>query len=108
MRGMRMLVGAAMMSLLASSGCCKWWCGHCERWCQPPVAQPVPVAPQCCQPVAPQCCQPVMPMCCQPVQPCCPPGTVAHSTPVTPVAMPTAVPTSPPPPPPVQTGQWQR
>ena len=76
MRGTRLWLGAALVALVASSGCCRWWCHNCERCTgHAPAAAPVPVASGACVPCAPVCCQPVQP-CCQPVQPCCPPGTM--------------------------------
>lgn len=74
MRGIRLWLSAALVGLVASSGCCRWWCNNCERFCRDHHAapQPVPIAP----PIAQTQCVPI----CQPI--CCPPGTVPIGAPV--------------------------
>jgi len=77
MRGIRLWFGAAFVALATGSGCCSWWCNHCDR-CRGHVA-PAPVAvsaPSACVPCVPP------PVCCQPV--CCPPGTVPAVAPIVP------------------------
>lgn len=98
MRGIRSVVGAAAIALVAGSGCCRWWCNNCERFCSHPraIAAPAPVAI-----AAPTACMPVV--CCPPV--CCTPGPIAHP-PTLPAAIPATIPPTIPTTIPAQ--GWQR
>jgi hypothetical protein len=74
MPGKRMWKWAALVAVLAGTGCCKW----CERHCCPkPVA---------CQPCVPCCPLPAAPAACQPCVPCCPVPAGYQPTGYTPVA----------------------
>ncbi len=99
MRRLRLLTVFAGICVLSASGCCRWWCNNCERFCSR-GPQPVPMAVPA-QSYAPAGCVPCAPVCCpQPVgYPT--PGYPAPGYP-TPGYPPTVYPGAP------ISGQWQR